>query len=287
MRSIWRTQVLGRALARDIALVCLADGLVGVSFGAIAVGLGLPLWLPMLLSVLVFAGAAQFLFVGVLGAGGSPFAAVAGALLINSRHVPFGFAVADVLGGGDRRTGAARQWLRRAAGSHLMVDEAVAFTLAQRDPARRRAAYWAGGSGVFAAWNLGVLAGAYAGRAVGDTDALGLDAAFPAVLLALLLPSLTARATRRAALTGAAIALAASPFLPAGVPVLLALTGVAAALPDRPESRPSGPGRSGPHDAGRDDADRDNAGRDNAGRDDAGRDDADPAPGGPKERVIP
>jgi hypothetical protein len=66
MRSIRRTTE--RDLVRDIALVCAADALVGVSFGAIAVGLGLPLWLPVLLSVVVFAGAAQFIFLMALAA---------------------------------------------------------------------------------------------------------------------------------------------------------------------------------------------------------------------------
>lgn len=43
--------------------------------------------------------------------------------------------------------------------------------------------------------------------AVGDTGALGLDAAFPAVLLALILPSRQDPATRRAALVGVTVAL--------------------------------------------------------------------------------
>ncbi|MEE4546055.1 AzlC family ABC transporter permease [Streptomyces sp. V4-01] len=229
MRSIWRTPE--RDLVRDIALVCLADALVGASFGAISVGLGLPLWLPMLLSVVVFAGAAQFIFVGIVGAGGNPLAAVVAGLLVNARHVPFGFAVGDVFGSG---------WLRRLAGSHLMVDETVAFTLAQDEPRRRRLAYWGCGAGLFASWNAGVAAGAFGGRAVGDTDAFGLDAAFPAVLLALVLPSLAqARpAARAAAAAGAAIALAATPFVPAGVPVLLALAAVALGVRGRATPAP-------------------------------------------------
>jgi len=185
------------------------------------VGLGLPLWLPTLMSVVVFAGASQFAAVGILGAAGSPLAAVAAGLLVNARHVPFGFAVGDVLSGTGR-------W-RQLVGTHLMIDETVAFTLAQRSPAMRRTAYWGCGLGLFVCWNVGVAAGAYGGRAIGDTDAFGLDAAFPAVLLALLLPSLDRPAARRAALAGGAIALAATPFLPTGLPVLLALLGVAAA----------------------------------------------------------
>jgi 4-azaleucine resistance transporter AzlC len=221
MRSVWRTLEarLGRDLARDIALVCLADGVVGLSFGAIAVGAGLPLWLPVLMSVVVFAGASQFLFVGIVAAGGNPVAAVAAGLLVNSRHLPFGFAVADLLSGGRSR------WL---VGSHVMIDESVAFALAQRGTGRSRAAFWSCGLALFCCWNLGVLLGAFGGSAITDTDAFGLDAAFPAVLLALVLPSLRDRQTRRAALVGAAIALAASPFLAAGLPVLLGLLGMLA-----------------------------------------------------------
>ncbi|TWD82097.1 4-azaleucine resistance transporter AzlC [Kribbella amoyensis] len=214
MRSIWRT--LDRGLARDIALVCLADGIVGLSYGAISVGGGLDLWVPVVLSLLVFAGASQFLFVGIVAAGGSPIAATIAGLLVNSRHVAFGLAVSDVIGGG---------W-RRIPGSHLMTDENVAFAIGQEELRQKRAAYWACGLGIFVCWNLGVVAGALAGTVITDTDAFGLDAAFPAVLLALVLPAVRDKATRTAALVGAVVALAAVPFLPSGVPVLLALVGL-------------------------------------------------------------
>jgi predicted branched-subunit amino acid permease len=121
----------------------------------------------------------------------------------------------------------------RLAGSHLMIDESVAFTLAEQSRERRRAVYWACGTGLFVSWNLGVLAGAAGGSLIDDTDAFGLDAAFPAVLLALILPSLRDRTTRRAAAAGAVIAVATSPFTPAGVPVLLALTAVLVLVPIR------------------------------------------------------
>jgi 4-azaleucine resistance transporter AzlC len=215
MRSIQRT--LDRDLARDIGLVCLADCLVGVSYGAIAVSSGFPFWLPMLMSLLVFAGASQFMFIGIVAAGGNPFAAVLAGLLANARHLPFGFAIGDALG---------TRWPARLAGSHLMIDESVAFALAQREAHRRRAAYWACGIGLFTCWNLGVVAGAFAGSVIKDTDVFGLDAAYPAVLLALVLPSLRDRAARLPVLVGVVVALAATPFLPAGLPVLLALAGV-------------------------------------------------------------
>ncbi|KAA0021441.1 AzlC family ABC transporter permease [Antrihabitans cavernicola] len=214
MRSIWRT--LDSGLARDIALVCLADGIVGVSFGAIAVSAGFAMWVPIALSLFVFAGASQFLFIGIVAAGGSPFAAVVAALLVNTRHLPFGLAVSDVLGTG----------LQRIVGSHLITDESSAFTLNQHEPDRRRAAFWSCGIGIFVVWNIGVMIGAVLGDVIHNTDAFGLDAAFPVVVLALVLPSLRDAGTRRCAAAGAMIALAATPWLPAGVPVLLAVAGL-------------------------------------------------------------
>ncbi len=200
-----------------------AIAVVGVSFGAIAVASGLSWWMPTALSVLVFAGGSQFMVVGVVAAGGGLVAAVAGALLLNARHLPFGLALGDIMG---------RGFLARAVGAHLLIDESVAFALAQKnDPARARAVFWFLGTMAFAVWNLGTILGAAAGQVIGDTDAFGLDAAFPAGLLALVLPSLKNPRTRNAALLGAAVALATTPFLPAGVPVLLALVGLAALIP--------------------------------------------------------
>jgi len=221
MRSIWRT--LTPSLQRDTLAMAGAIAVVGVSFGAIAVASGLSWWMPTALSVLVFAGGSQFMVVGVVAAGGGLVAAVAGALLLNARHLPFGLALGDIMG---------RGFLARAVGAHLLIDESVAFALAQKnDPARARAVFWFLGTMAFAVWNLGTILGAAAGQVIGDTDAFGLDASFPAGLLALVLPSLKNPRTRNAALLGAAVALATTPFLPAGVPVLLALVGLAALIP--------------------------------------------------------
>ncbi|MGV8873228.1 MAG: AzlC family ABC transporter permease [Rhodococcus sp. (in: high G+C Gram-positive bacteria)] len=216
MRSTWRT--LQDSNFRDIALVCLADALVGASFGAIAVSAGLPLWLPVVMSLVVFAGASQFVFVGILAAGGNPVAAVASALLANTRLVPLGFSIGGVFEGVSP--------LRRLLGTHLITDEAVAFTVAEQDAHSRRTAFWLCGIGLFVTWNIGVLIGTLGGGAITDTAALGLDAAFPAILLGLIMPALRDRATRTAALVGAGIALVASMFLPSGLPVLLALIAV-------------------------------------------------------------
>lgn len=218
MRLIWRT--LDRGVLRDSALICLAMSVVGISYGAVAVSSGLPVWLPVVLAVVVLAGSAELLFAGIVAAGGSPIAAVVAGLVINARHVPYGLALPDVLGSGRRRL----------VGAHVINDESVAMTFAQKDPALRKQAYWVTGIGVLVFWPLGALTGAVLGAILGDTDVLGLDAVFPALLTALAVPALRSRARWAAVAAGVAIALATTPFLPAGVPVLLALLGVAPTL---------------------------------------------------------
>ena len=215
MGSSWRT--LDHGTLRDIALVCLADAAVGASFGAITVSGGLHPWVPVTMSVLIFAGGAQFAAAGVVLAGGSPAAAVLAGLVLNARLLPYGFAIADVAGD---------KWWTRLLGAQLITDESVAFTLRQHGRQRRRATFWTCGLALFLCWNAAVVLGALAGAVMHNTGAFGLDTAFPTVLLALVLPSLADRGSRHAALLGAVIAVVATPFLPAGLPVLLALAGL-------------------------------------------------------------
>ncbi|MFC5052906.1 AzlC family ABC transporter permease [Saccharothrix xinjiangensis] len=227
MRSTWRT--LDPALLRDVSAVAAGAAVSGASFGAISTAAGLPWWIPVAMSLLVFAGGSQFMAVGVVAAGGGPVAAVLAGLVLNARHLPFGLAIGHVFG--DRL-------LHKLVGSHLLIDESTAFALANRDdPEKARAAFWACGITLFGAWNSAVLVGALVGQAIGDPEAFGLDAAFPAALVALLLPALKDRMTRDAALLGAAVALATTPVLPAGVPVLLALVGLLATLRRGREAR--------------------------------------------------
>ncbi|WP_031465690.1 AzlC family ABC transporter permease [Sciscionella sediminilitoris] len=219
MRSFYRTlrANLDAKTVRDISLLLAAAVLDGISFGAIAVGYGLPVWVPVVMTLLVFAGGSQLLLVGLVGAGASPAMAVAAGLLVNLRHLPFGLAVSDLIG---------KRLAARLVGTHLMVDESVAFALAKEDRNKARASYWTVGVGMFFAWTLGVVIGALVGRAVGDVRAFGVDAAFPAVLFALVLPALKDRNTLAAVLLGCALALTTTTVLPAGVPVLVALLGL-------------------------------------------------------------
>src|SRR5262245_61797896 len=105
-------QTVRRSLARDVAAIAAAVLFVGVSYGAIARADGVPVWAIVAMSVLVFAGGSQFLAVGLLAAG-NPVAAVAGGLLLNARHLPFGLSTGDLWDtdapGGGRRPRPARR----------------------------------------------------------------------------------------------------------------------------------------------------------------------------------
>jgi predicted branched-subunit amino acid permease len=217
MCSFWRTPAVRREDLRDAAALGAAMIVVGASFGALAATAHLPLWLACAMSLVVFAGGSQFLAVAVVASGGAPLAAVLGGLLINLRHVPFGFAVGGVVGA---------SWPARLVGAHLMVDEVVASTRSRRDPARARRTYWLTGALMFLGWNAGTLLGAVGGAAVPDTGRFGIDAAFPAALLALLLPGLRRPDTARVGVLAAVVAVLGTLWLPAGLGVLAGLAGL-------------------------------------------------------------
>lgn len=200
-------------LLRQALVLAAAVGVFAISFGVLAQATGLSWQMACAMSALVFGGGSQFAAVGVVAAGGSPVAAVAAGLLLNTRYAPFGLAIAPSLRGG---------LARRMLAAQLVIDESSALALGQTDPALRERVFWVAGVAVFVFWNLGTLIGAVAGQALGDPRALGLDAAFPAGFLVLLGPLLRDAGAKRAAVAGALIAVALVPFTPPGVSILVA-----------------------------------------------------------------
>lgn len=185
----------------------------GASFGAVSVASGLSVAQTVMLSLVMFTGASQFALVGVIGGGGAPLAAVPAALLLGVRNAFYGVSLSRIL--------RARGW-RAAPTAHFVIDETTAMAVAQDERETQRYAFWVTGLALFVLWNLGTLAGALGGAAVGDPSTLGLDAAIPAAFLALLWPRLTDVTARAVAVSGAAVATVLIPLAPAGVPVLAA-----------------------------------------------------------------
>lgn len=183
----------------------------GASFGAVSIASGLSVLQTMVLSLVLFSGASQFAFVGV-AATGSPFAAIPAALLLGVRNSFYGVTVSQVL----RPRGLAKIWT-----AHFFIDETTAMTISQRSDRAKRYAYWASGLAMFSLWQVGSLGGALVGTAI-DTRTFGLDAAAPAVFLALLWPALRTARARWVAGVSALIALVLIPLVPPGVPVVAA-----------------------------------------------------------------
>jgi 4-azaleucine resistance transporter AzlC len=216
--SIPRFSSLAQDTKKAIFLICLAVGVVGISYGSFVVAYGFPLWLPIVSAVVVLAGASEFMFIAIIASGGNPIAAAIAGLLVNARHFPFGIAVRELVG--SRLTG--------YIGCHIMNDESVVFGLSQSTLEQRKAAYWLCGMGVALFWPLGTVIGSVVGSLLPAPETIGLDAVFPTILLALVVPAFKNRTTLIRALSGAGISLLATPFTPVGIPVLLSMLGLLA-----------------------------------------------------------
>jgi predicted branched-subunit amino acid permease len=192
----------------------LAALVLGISFGVLAEPLMGPV-APVVMSAIVFAGAAQFGSTAVLLAGGDAVTAIAAGTMLNARFLPMGVAAASALRGGP---------LRRAAEGQAVVD--ASWALAVRSDGRFDRELLLGATiPQYPCWVGGTLIGVLGGGALGDPADLGLDAIFPAFFLGLLAAELDRPRAVAAALLGGAIALALTPFLPPGLPVLLASAG--------------------------------------------------------------
>jgi len=218
----------------------------GASFGVLATAAGVDSLAALVMSATTFAGSAQFAVVSVLGAGGTAAAAIGAAVLLNARYAPMALAASGAFRGGP---------LRRLLEAQLLVDES--WALSSRDGGFDRKLLLGAGGILYVGWNAGTAIGVLAGDSLTDPATLGLDAAFPALFLALLAPLIRARGEDRvgagdgargedrvgagdgargegssprsadrtalaAAVMGAGIALALTPITPAGVPVIAA-----------------------------------------------------------------
>ncbi|MGO4461917.1 AzlC family ABC transporter permease [Streptomyces sp. M-16] len=209
------------AVVRDALGVGVAVGLSGFAFGVTAAGAGISVLQACVLSLLVFTGASQFALVGALAAGGNPFTAAAGAFFLGTRNAFYGLRLSQLL---------ALPRAVRPFAAHWVIDETTAVALAQPDRKAARLGFTVTGLSLYLLWNLTTLLGALGAEAIGDTSAWGLDAAGPAVFLALLAPMLKTSTERAVAGLALVLGLGFLPVLPSGVPVLIAALAAPAVL---------------------------------------------------------
>jgi len=193
--------------------IAIASGLYAISFGALAVAAGLSFWQTMSLSLLMFTGGSQFAFVGVLAAGGTGLAALGAATLLGVRNAVYGVEVRRLL-----KPAGWTRWLS----AHVTIDESLATAAAHAEPAEQRRGFWVAGLGIFILWNLFTAVGAIVGDVIGDPRQWGLDGAAVAAFLGLLWPRLRGRDPIALALCCALATALTLPWLPPGVPILVA-----------------------------------------------------------------
>ena len=201
--------------------VGVAVGLYGISFGALSSAAGLDIWQTMALSLLMFSGGSQFAFVGVIASGGlsSIPGAITSAWLLGVRNGFYAIRMAPLI---------QARGLKRLVAAELTIDESTAVALSRETDDEMRRGFWWTGAAVYIFWNLLTLLGAILGKTLGDPSRWGLDAAAAAAFVGLVWPRLVDLASRSTASVAIVVAVVASPFVPAGVPVLLSgLVGLA------------------------------------------------------------
>jgi 4-azaleucine resistance transporter AzlC len=197
--------------ARAIAPLTIAAVAFGITFGLLARAAGFGVAAPIVMSATVFAGSAQFAAVSVLGDGGATLAAVAAAVLLNARYGAMGISAAPAFQGGP---------MGRLLTAQLLVDES--WAIAQADGRFDVRRMMGAGALLYVCWVGGTAAGVAGATLAGSPEALGMDAAFPALFLALLGPRLRERRMLMLSLAAGAVALALTPVLPPGLPVVAA-----------------------------------------------------------------
>lgn len=169
------------------------------------------------LSLLVFAGSAQFSAAGLFGAGAGGLSIVLTTFLLNVRHVLYGVSLSRSVPLTTRQVPVA---------AFFLTDEAFGVTTTARG---RTFPFLLGTElSLFATWNLATLAGALSAAAIPDPERIGVDVVFPLAFLALLVPLVRGRVELVVALVAGALAWGLAQVLPGGLPILV--TGIAGSL---------------------------------------------------------
>ena len=174
---------------------------VGVAFGLTARQSGLSIVETSAASVIVFAGAAQFVMVDLLRTGTPVPLIVLTVLLLNARHLLMAAAIRPFV--------QMASLPRRFGLAYVLTDEAFAMGIGWFRRGHRDLAYYAVFSTVlWASWNVGTLLGAVFGAGVEDPQRLGIDFAITAVFVAIVAIGVRHRADVAVALAAALVAAA-------------------------------------------------------------------------------
>ncbi len=167
------------------------------------------------MSLIVFAGAAQFAAVGYVVGGLAWPGVILLTALLNARHLLYSAALAPRL----REIAAPR----RALMAHVLTDEAFALSIGHFSRIGRtdERGYWIAAIGsTWIPWNLATLAGVTIGGQIPDPTRFGLDVVFPAAMIGLAVGLISGRRELIAAGSGAVIAVVASLAFGPGIGII-------------------------------------------------------------------
>lgn len=185
----------------------------GLLFGALATHLGFGLPAVVGLSLFLFAGAAQFVFVQLAAAGVAWSVVVVACVILNLRHLLYSASLAPLLA----RLGAPGRMLL----AYFITDEAYAITIrnASGSDAPQHAYFFGAGATLWASWQVSTVAGAVLGASLPPSPLYAFT--LPATFVAIVAPSLRDRAAIVSAAAAAGLAIATA-RLPLGTGLVLA-----------------------------------------------------------------
>jgi len=191
-----------RLLTDSLGIMASASGF-GLVYGLSARAAGFSPLEASAMSVIVFAGASQFVAVGYVLGGFSWLAIVLLTAFLNARHLLYAAALAPFVADQPRPL--------RAVMAHVLTDEAFALAIAHFRRIGRAdvRGYWMGAIiSTFIPWNLATIVGVTVGGSIPDPSRFGLDVIFPAAMGGLAVGLITGRRELVAAISGAVIGVA-------------------------------------------------------------------------------
>ena len=211
-----------RLSVADFATVAITLFSLGVTLQVLLIDVGTSQIRALVASSVIFSATAQFAYLAVKEAGGGDWAAIIAGVIVATR---FGILAASL-----RPLLPPRGRFLTIAAIVNAFDPNVAIAVQQESPEAVEREFWRTTVGMMGGWFAGVFVGTFLGDVLGDTSRWGLDAIFPAALLAIIGNLLRTRDGLSAGIAGALLCVVLLPIAPAGLPIILSLGGVGVAL---------------------------------------------------------
>ena len=210
-----------RLTVADFATIAITFFSLGVTLQVALIEAGTSPTRAFVASSVIFSATSQFAWLAVRDAGGGEWAAIVAGWVVASRFGILAVSLVPRLPTGN--------W-RRALAAMSAFDPNVAVAVQQPTPEKVQLEFWRTTAGLFLGWFAGIAVGTWLGNVIGDAQRLGLDAVFPAALLAIIANLLRTRDGGISGITGGLICLVLIPIAPAGLPIILSVFGVGIAL---------------------------------------------------------